>query len=213
MMLLATRIVVSRRTIQLAMPEIVVLLTLLLAGCVAPFYTPIMDQRVVAQAFSPVYCQKNVDCVLKWDRAVNFVSEHSDYPWKQLGPEFGETYGPSEGHPGIATIIRQRALGNNKYQIVIDLYCGANLNDIVSCGRKNQLLQYEAAFKQTVNGSSTSNAMRGVPAPIAIYNEPASDGLAMEHRPKITMVNIGPAASKLPSNVVAAPAAISPPPD
>jgi hypothetical protein len=127
--------------------------------------------------------------------------------------EFAETYGPFEGRPGIATSIRQQALGNDKYRIVIDLYCGANLNDIISCGRKNQLLQYEAAFNQAVNGSATSDALRGVPAPTAIYNEPATDGRAIEHRRKITVVNIGPAASKLPGTVIVpAPAVLSSPP-
>src|SRR5689334_6014054 len=183
------------------MPRAVALVVMIpfmfLGGCVAPFYTPVTDQRTVAQAYTPLYCRGG-NCVLKWRRALDFVSEHSGYRFQCITEDSAETYGPSKGSNAIATIIRKEALGNDKYQIVIDIYCGANLDDIVSCSGKNRLLKYEAAFKQAVIGSATSKTIPRVSAPMPVDHEPELDWLRMDQGPKITVTNIGPATSAFP---------------
>jgi hypothetical protein len=118
-----------------------------LIGCSARH----VDEQTRALAREPIYCMRGEDCEAKWHRAVDFIGSHSGFRLKEVSDRFAQTAGP-KGHHGIATTLRKRPFDEDLYRIAVAVDCGANFVEKTLC-RQDQVVQYVAALKQTVNNS------------------------------------------------------------
>jgi hypothetical protein len=144
----------------------------ILSGC----FAMVTDQNAIAQAKEPVYCDGADECEIKWHRALNYGSQHSDYRFQTMTDSFAQTPAP-RGSTQIATTLRKESLGGGRYRIAIQLVCGNSSIAGTLC--ESWLLGYIVAFKQSVNAPLPSDTVEATDRPA-----------------RINKINIGPASSK-----------------
>jgi hypothetical protein len=76
----------------------------------------VTDQNAIALAKEPVYCDGADECKIKWERAVNYVSQHSGYRFQTMTDTFAQTPAP-QGSTQITTTLRKEPVGGGRYRI------------------------------------------------------------------------------------------------
>lgn len=117
---------------------------LLLAAC--DTLTPAQKAALTAQASRPVFCVSDLDCRVKWSRAVEWVSEYSVYKFRTQTDLVIETMGPAHDDPWPAFMITRTVNADGTSTINFDGDCG----NIFAC--IPSVLEEKASFVQFVMG-------------------------------------------------------------
>lgn len=119
-----------------------VFLALLLFGCST--ITPEQNAYLTVMANMPIYCESGEDCEVKWGRALMWVTRNSYWKIRVQTNDLITTEGPFDT-VYAAYQIQKVPLGNNRYEIVMNLGCGNPFGCVPS------LLELKADFVQFVN--------------------------------------------------------------
>jgi hypothetical protein len=125
------------------MKKCILLLSLLaIPACVA--MTPEEQAALEHDASRPILCRAGNDCAEKWSRAVQWVTQNSDYKL-QTASEFEiQTMGPLPNSPSPAYTVTKTAIGNGRYEINFSGGC----DNIFAC--IPSVLQSKARFTNYV---------------------------------------------------------------
>jgi hypothetical protein len=148
----------------------------MLSGC----FAVVTDQKALAQAKEPVYCDGADECGIKWSRALDYVSKHSGRPFQTMTDTFAQTPAP-QGSAQMAATLRKEPLGRGRYRIALQVVCGNNY--LVSKLCEPLLQGYVVGFNQSVNAPLPSEASEAVDRSTRIHTTTIGPGLSKSHVP------------------------------
>ena len=99
-----------------------------------------------ADAQRPMTCAGADDCSVKWSRALEWVTDNSQFRLQIANDSLIQSAGPGDEDPASAFIVTKRSLGDGKYQIVFRSGC----SNMIGCVPSGLALQ--ASFNDYVLG-------------------------------------------------------------
>lgn len=116
-------------------------LALLVCGCAT--MSPERSAELQRMAAQPIICEKGQDCEIKWGRSILWITRNSHWKLRQQTDQLITTEGPFDTTDAAFT-VNKVPIGNDRYQIVMDCWCG-NLFGCIP-----DLLSLKADFTQFV---------------------------------------------------------------
>ncbi|MFF7399448.1 hypothetical protein ACFZAI_23550 [Achromobacter sp. NPDC008082] len=109
----------------MTLPRLAMLATAaLLSGCVVGPRPATLSPELQKALDTPLYCSEASECKLVWERGIYYVANNSRWRVMAETSNLIETEYPDKGYYGLAYRITREPMGNGRYRISTQAWCG-----------------------------------------------------------------------------------------